>query len=257
MPKILVYSENGARFSDQVREALYSLTDWEIIIQNSTEINLIILHKIITEEAPNFLIYITEPSNHGINLLIEIRKVHPLLSVIYCSDYLSSTQFNKLSEIGIDSCAIGKDSFAFIPNNLNELWQVHWKQVPKYFYNNALMNKHAYRSKKIISYIENNSIKKFNTANLSGLLHISRSHFRSEFKQIFGVSFRNFKQTLLKHYESRLLMEYKYRLCDIRAILNYSSESNISKSFKTRHGLSLNEFKRIYAAESKTEITET
>lgn len=239
MPKIFVYQEDHERCMGNLKESLYALTDWEITIKYKSDFNSIVFDHLLENEGPNFLIYNLELDNTTIDHLYRIRNKHPFICIIYLSESLINQQFRKLSEIGINSCIIGLECSRYLPHTLDELWAKHWKRIPEHFYFNVLQGGHSYRVRNIITYIENNPLKYFNTDNLADHLKISSSHFRAEFKNIFGISFREFKQNIVRHYESLLLLRMNHKLCDVYKILNYSSVSNMSKSFKTRHGTSL------------------
>ena len=94
----------------------------------------------------------------------------------------------------------------------------------------------APRAKKIVSYIEDHALDQLNLQTLSDYLRISQSHFRSEFRNNFGVNFRDFKQGLLNHYEEILLLNNDYTPNIVYKVLNYSNLANLSRSFRKRHG---------------------
>jgi AraC-like DNA-binding protein len=87
-----------------------------------------------------------------------------------------------------------------------------------------------------LAHIENHALDQFNLQTLAECLHISQSHFRSEFRHNFGINFREFKQQLFNHYESVLLLNNDYKPTIVYKLLNYSNLANLSRSFKKRHG---------------------
>jgi AraC-like DNA-binding protein len=239
MPKIFVYQEDHGKCIENLKESLYALTNWDITIKYKSDFNSIAFDHLLDNEGPNFLIYNLELDNTTIDHLYKIRNKHPFICIIYLSESLIDQQFRKLSEIGINSCIIGLECSQYLSLTLDELWAKHWKRVPEHFYYNVLHGWHSYRVRNIITYIENNPLKYFNTDNLADHLKISSSYFRVEFKNIFGISFREFKQNIVRHYESLLLLKMNHKLCEVYKELNYSSVSNMSKSFKKRHGTPL------------------
>jgi AraC-like DNA-binding protein len=167
--------------------------------------------------------------------LHEVRKQMPFSFIIYYYRCLINSQFLLLAELEVNSCIIGIHRKNYLRELLPHLWLTHWKRIPE-----AIFPADSYllppRAKKILNYIENHSLDQFNLHTLAEYLHISESHFRAEFRHSFGINFRDFKQRLINHYESELLLTKDYTPKVVYKLLNYSNLSNLSRSFKKRHG---------------------
>jgi len=120
---------------------------------------------------------------------------------------------------------------------LKKLFAERWKKIPEglFKYDYDILPS---RAKRILRFIENTPIKLFNTEHIAKHLRMSQSHFRKEFKNYFGINFRQFKQILLGHYEDILLFERNLKPRNVYQVLDYKNLSAFSRSFKTRHGKS-------------------
>ena len=183
----------------------------------------------------HFIIYAKKLDLESCSELYEIRQERPFSFIIYYYSSLQDKQFNLLTNLEVNSCIIGIHRKKYLRSLLPHLWQKHWKRIPESIYpadNGSL----SPRAKKILTFIEDHSLDRFNLQTLSGYLNISQSHLRAEFTKSFGTNFREFKQQLLNHYESTLLLNNDYKPNIVYKLLNYSNLANLSRSFKKRHG---------------------
>lgn len=183
----------------------------------------------------HFIIYSKKLDAETCKELYDLRHRMPFAFVIYYYRCLLNKQFMLLTELEVNSCIIGIHRKNYLREFLPHLWKKHWKRIPDSIYpteSSAL----APRAKKILAYIEDHALDKFNLQTLSEYLHISQSHFRAEFRHNFGINFREFKQQLFNHYESVLLLNNNYKPNVVYKLLNYSNLANLSRSFRKRHG---------------------
>jgi AraC-like DNA-binding protein len=183
----------------------------------------------------HFIIYAKKLNGDTCRELHEIRQNLPFSFIIYYYRCLLDKQFTLLTELEVNSCIIGIHRKNYLRELLPHLWLKHWKRIPETIYP-ADTSSLAPRAKKILAHIENHALDQFNLQTLAECLHISQSHFRSEFRHNFGINFREFKQQLFNHYESVLLLNNDYKPTIVYKLLNYSNLANLSRSFKKRHG---------------------
>jgi len=183
----------------------------------------------------HFIIYSRKLDSESCRELSEMRQQMPFAFIIYYYHTLLDDQFLSLTKLRVNSCIIGIHRKNYLNEFLPHLWQKHWKRIPDSIYPTET-SVLAPRAKKILTHIENHTLCQFNLQMLSEYLHISQSHFRAEFRHNFGINFRDFKQRLLNHYESILLLNNDYKPNVVYKLLNYSNLANLSRSFKNRHG---------------------
>lgn len=183
----------------------------------------------------HFIIYSRKLDSNGCYELNQMREQMPFTFIIYYYSSLLDRQFTSLTHLQVNSCIIGIHRKNYLRDLLPHLWRKHWKRIPDSIYpvEKSIL---APRAKKILSYIENHALCQFNLQILSDHLHISQSHFRAEFRHNFGINFRDFKQRLLNHYESVLLLNNGYKPNVVYKLLDYSNLANLSRSFRKRHG---------------------
>ena len=183
----------------------------------------------------HFIIYSKKLDGESCRELSEMRMLLPFTFIIYYYRSLLDKQFMLLSDLEVNSCIIGIHRKKYLRDLLPHLWRKHWKRIPSSIYP-ADVDSLTPRAKKILTYIENHALDQFNLHTLAENLHLSQSHFRAEFRNYFGINFREFKQRLLNHYESVLLLNNDYKPNIVYKLLNYSNLANLSRSFKKRHG---------------------
>ena len=234
MPTVLVCADKNETLS-YLHDSLSSLNGWNIIPLNVHSEDIRIYKNDFNRFEIHYFIYTINLTAKSLSDLEAIRKNNPFSCIIYYNAFLINQQFFRLVEIGVNCCIIGINREKNLKEHLVRLWSNHWKRVPENIYPNS-KNLENLRAKKIIRYIENNPITEWTTDKLAEYLKISGSHFRAEFKSNFGLNFRQFKQRLLNHYESKLLQSENFKFSDIYKVLNYKYIANYSRSFKSRHG---------------------
>ncbi len=239
----LLIIHNSNNLSQEQEEVLDRLAEWNLFFVDGYEFSIDTISKKIRNEEIHFLLYSRDLDMNSSVKLSRIHKIFPLLTIIYYHSQLKSGEFADLYQAGIDYCIIGDARQVHLVKTLSKLWADHWKRVPRSLLHYA-SEEMPPRAKQILKYIENKSIRHLNTTAISDALHISESHFRSEFKKYFNHSFREFKQLLFSHYESVLLFEKEIKPKAVFEILDYKNLSAFSRSFKMRHGHSWQEMRR-------------
>lgn len=245
MPIALICFENVESVKDLVH-SFSSLDGWQLLLHDLQHGDLNHLSEQERETEIHYIIFSANLNSTSLGEISTIRGNNPSAFLIYYHSCLVNQQFLKLSDLGVDSCVIGKNRKTYLMKNLPKLWLKHWKRIPEEIYQNHQF-KFSYRGKKILTYIENNSINNLTAKKISVYLKISQSHFRSEFRKIFQINFRQFKQNLLRHYESELSLSRAFRPVELTKILNYQYVGNFSRSFRLRHGDS---WRKLYGSSS-------
>ncbi len=240
MPTALVYCEDQGR-TDELVIKLANFKGWEIYGLGLMELPVQFSDIFQKQIDPHFLIYNKQLNKSSIEELDGIRKMMPFTSIIYYHSSLLNQQYLILAQFEINACIIGKLRQRYLVELLPHLWDKHWKKIPSWIYSldRSLLNPWV---KRVLSFIENHTLNLCNLTDLSDFFNISKSHFRSEFKNGLGINFRDFKQKLFIHYETKLLVEKKYKPSEVYRLLNYSNPANFSRSFKSRHGESWRNF---------------
>jgi AraC-like DNA-binding protein len=234
MPTALVYYEGPVRIKELVH-SLSNLESWDICLNSAADFQLKKLLEGFKNFDLHFIIFSRRLELDALGELYFIRNEYPFTFIIYYNSYLVNQQFLKLSELGINCCLIGVQRQNYLQELLMRVWKNHWKKIPEDIYVNP-KSCLSPRAKKILSFIENRALTQCNTKNISRHLKISQSHLRAEFRDNFGINFREFKHNLLAHYESVLLLENNHKPNQIFRLLSYSSLANLSRSFRSRHG---------------------
>jgi AraC-like DNA-binding protein len=234
LPTALICNE-GQEKTKNLEHSLTNLYGWHIRSSFFSGFLPPIVDEDKNEYDLHFIIFSKKLSAQTCKELHEVRKQMPFSFIIYYYRCLLNRQFLLLAELEVNSCIIGIHRKNYLRELLPHLWQTHWKRIPESIYpaDSYLLPP---RARKVLNYIENHPLEHFNLHNLSRLLRISESHFRAEFRHNFGINFREFKQRLINHYESELLLDKDYTPKGVYKLLNYSNLSNLSRSFKKRHG---------------------
>lgn len=241
MPKLLFVSDFN-EIRNEIRKLSGDLSHWHIQ-SVTTRIDINRIEEIFLQDGElHFLIFSKSLNPDTLHELQLIKKKMPLLQVLFYSPSLNNRQFARLYEAGITCCIIGENRLENLIQLLEELWERHWKRIPDSILRTNRSDLSA-RAKKILEYIENKPLRDFNINAIAHYLELSESHFRAEFKNTVGMSFREFKQKLFFHYESVLLFRNKLKPIEIFTTLDYKNLSAFSRSFKARHGLSWRKFK--------------
>ena len=234
MSALVVCYEHQRELND-INNALDQKNNWNLSYYDAADKNLLKLEKQIIENEAHFLICSKLFSDDIARGLHQINERNPLLTIIYFYSALKEREFIELHRAGIKYCFVGEARKINLQTALKKLSEHHWKKVPGNLYSTRYEELQP-RAKKIIRFIENTPVKYCNTAKLADYLRISQSHFRKEFKKYFEISFREFKQKLITHYEDVLLFEKRFKPRHIYAVLDYKNLSAFSRSFKSRHG---------------------
>jgi AraC-like DNA-binding protein len=241
MPTALIcYTEK--EHSKELLPLFSSLTGWDIHLHNVQKDNVRKIRTAYRNIDLHFLVYSIHLNQKSLKDLQLIREDNPWTFIIYYNSLLVNQQFLRLSELGVNSCIVGVDRKKYLKEYIQKVWLEHWKRIPDQIYpkSDSVLPP---RAKKIKIYLENRPIKDYTVEKISNDLKISQSHFRAEFKQHFGINFREFRQRLFNHYESVLLLSGNYKPADVCKILNYKYMANYSRSFKMRHGESWRNYK--------------
>lgn len=238
MANLLVVHNGSSGVSSQ-KEVLDQLTGWNVQYLHTSHRTSQSIIEFIRENEIYFLIISKEMSVSIADELINIRRSLPLLSIIYYDSQLKDQEFSRLYLGGVDYCFIGDARQLNLLKKLRELWQNHWRRIPKEML--KISDSHL---DKWIAYIETCPLQLLTTNELAKHLDMSESHFRIEFKKNFGLNFREFKQGLFYHFESFLLFEKQLKPREVFNILGYTNLSAFSRSFKTRHGFSWQQIMR-------------
>ncbi|KAA3617211.1 MAG: AraC family transcriptional regulator [Calditrichaeota bacterium] len=236
MSALIVYYEHQEELDD-LSMVLRGQNGWDFQYFDSGQFSVNDITTQLIDEEINFLICTKVFSSKIVMDLCQLYERFPLLTIIYFNPVLKDGEFAELYKAGIKYCFVGEQR----QNNLNialkKLFAERWKKIPEelFDYDYELLPS---RGKRILRYIENTPIKLFTTEHIAKYLRMSQSHFRKEFKSYFGVNFRQFKQTLLCHYEDILLFERNLKPRNVFQVLDYKNLSAFSRSFKTRHGKS-------------------
>lgn len=233
----LLVVHNGSTDVSSREEVLGQLDGWNIQYVNTDRL---ITHPILPRIYQNdffFIIISKEVSPSTIDVLFQLSHDMPLLSIIYYNSQLKDQEFSKLYSAGVDYCFIGDARQLNLLKKLQELWQNHWRRIPQELVNHSDSNSNERRDS-MIKFMETNPLRCLTTIELANHLFISESHFRIEFKKLFGLNFREFKQKLFFEYESNLLFKKQLKPREVFNLLNYTNLSAFSRSFKARHGYS-------------------
>jgi len=234
MSALVVCYERQKELND-INNAIDQASEWNLHYFDAGHKNINSIEKQIVENEAHFLICSKIFSNDIAEGLHQLYLRNPLLTIIYFYSVLKEREFVELHRAGIKYCFVGDTRKSNLKTALEKLSKHHWKKIPESMYKNDYDDLSP-RAKKILRYIENTPIKFCNTSYISDYLNISQSHFRKEFKKFFGTPFREFKQSLISHYEDILLFDKKLKPRHIYSVLDYKNLSAFSRSFKSRHG---------------------
>ncbi len=236
MSALVVYYDNQNELDD-LSIVLRGQNGWQFKYFDSKKHPVNDIKDQILDEEINFLICLKAFSPQVVKELYHLYKHFPLLTIIYFNPVLKDSEFAEIYNAGIKYCFVGEQRQLNLKTTLKKLYSEHWKKIPErlFDYKYELLPS---RAKQTLRYIENAPVKLFNIEHVAKHLSMSKSHFRKEFKSFFGINFRQFKQTLLGHYEDILLFERSLKPRNIFQILDYKNLSAFSRSFKTRHGSS-------------------
>ena len=234
MSNLLIIHNNGLvhPFKDDI---LHQFNDWHIEYFNGSQLNQKSFFTNILEKEIHFLLFGDEFDQYIIDTLSRVSKRFPLLTIIYYSSQMKNEEFARLYKAGIDYCIVGDARQINLIKTLQQLWAEHWRRIPP----NLLPAERSSlprEAQRILYEIETKPLKKLSAGKFAEKYNVPEGQFRSDFKNLFGQSFRDFKQNLIHHYETLLLLKKGLKPSQVYDILNYKNVSAFSRSFKTRHG---------------------
>ncbi len=238
---LIIHSDSSLSWGEG--KFLHQLEKWNFYYLNQLNPDISTVTSLLSQKDIHFLVYAQSLNSFSLVQLNKIRQHFPLVHIIFYNSQLKSEEFAELYIAGVDYCIIGDARQINLLNTLQKLWKTHWKRVPLSIFPDktpALTD----RGRKIIFHIETHPLSEINSNAIASSLNISESHFRAEFKKLFGISFRRFKQRLVAHYETKLLFEKHLKPREIFDVLNYKNISAFSRSFRLRHGISWQEIVR-------------
>lgn len=233
MPRLLYLSSSGLGLPDEDHLFDY-LPDWDVIYVSAGVETFKNLSLIFKEREIHFIVFTLSLSQGNMDFVIDLRNSFPLVPIIYYAPNLHSKDFQLLLRIGIKNCVVGDGRQLLLIQTLRELWEKHWKRIPKKLMPPLQTN----FIKMIVEIIQNEPIKNLNIRFIAQKMRMSNDQIREAFKKQFGQNFRTFKQALLDHYETHLLFKKGLKPGKIYSALNYQNLSAFSRSFRIRHGSS-------------------
>jgi AraC-like DNA-binding protein len=240
VPTVLIYGEDP-----KGTEELFSLfagrKDWEIFNYEALKSATPGLLSISGSFDFHFLIYSRKLDKQSIEDLGKIRQHLPFSEIIYYYGFLYDQQYLVLAEFALNACIIGMQRQRYLTELLPGLWEKHWKKIPQQLLSSKEKTEPTL-AKQLIAYIENHTLDHCNINDLAAFVGLSHGQLRSEFISLFKINFRDFKQQLFTHYETKLLVEKKFKPNDVYRLLNYANLANFSRSFKSRHGETWRDF---------------
>jgi len=230
---------------DDIQKTLRFVNGWDFYYSDWTEQDGDELATLIHQEEIHYILCASEPDKSVEQLLNMIRAASFILGQIYYNSSARQAHLNRLSESGFSSIILGENRRQQLQDTLAELGRTYWRNIPEDFegIRRPLLPP---RAERILRYMESAPIRKITIEDLSRHIRISPSHLRKIFNDYFQMNFREFKQALLARYEIILLFEMHLKPGQIYEILDYKNLSAFSRSFKSRHGISWQNFNRSF-----------
>lgn len=234
MSNLLILHNNGLVLPFK-EDILNQFTDWHIEYFSGSQLNQKVFLKNILEKEIHFLLFAGEFDQYTLDTLSQVHKRFPLLTIIYYFSQMKNEEFARLYKAGVNYCIVGDARQINLIKTLQKLWAEHWRRIPPNLLP-AERNSLPPEAIRILHDIETKPLKKISAGKFAQEFNVSENQFRADFKKLFGQSFRDFKQNLIHHYETLLLLKKKLKPSQVYDILNYKNVSAFSRSFKTRHG---------------------
>ncbi len=167
--------------------------------------------------------------------LLQLNEKFPQIYYIYFSPALHVDNFRYSDLASFSHIIIGEARIKRLSEILLQLTRDYWKKIP---YNkfDLVYDQLTPRLKKVMNYIETHDLKECGTSHIAKYLDISSGYFSQEFKRDTNLTFREFMQKLLDHYEFIILDSLDLSAKSASKILGYSELSSFSRSFKKRKG---------------------
>ncbi len=242
MPSLLVYYSSQEQLDD-IQKVLRGVDGWDIHYAQETATPFDQLNNWIRHDEIQYLICTVNMNPELAERLRMLRYRHPMLTTIYYNEALRQNDFLDFAEAGVGKVFLGQERHIQLTDTLEEEARNHWRRIPSHFAGIDRQNLPP-RAERILRFMERAPIRRITIEDIAENIRISPSHLRKEFKQYFKLNFREFKQQLLSHYETILLFEKKLKPGQIFELFDYKNLSAFSRSFKARHGVTWQKFKR-------------
>ena len=218
------------KLQQEISEILYSIPRVSANFLN--DMNKV--QEFLSEHTVLFIL-ISVNNSENISPLIKLYNRYPQVYFIYYYPALNINNFQQSDFIYFSHIVVGMNREKNLNSILINLTNNYWKKIP---YENlgVMFDDLSPRLKKVMNYIETNDLKKCSIAKISDYLNISQGYFSQEFKRETTLTFRDFMQNLLAHYEQIIFERLDLSAKTASQILGYSELSSFSRSFKKRKG---------------------
>jgi len=198
------------------------------------------------------LLDINMPKLNGLEFARKIKYINEnvLIAVITGYDYY---------EYAVTALKIGIDDYILKPVSKNDIQELLSKLVDKLklrlkkeevnllvegiMEKNAISGEYNYKDKIIQLIEENASDPSFSLPYLASELNISTGYCSSLFKQLFGISFKEFVISTRLEKAKILLLSSDLKIYEISEKVGFDDPNYFSTSFKKRYEVSPNQFK--------------
>jgi len=182
-----------------------------------------------------FLIIVADNFSAAAGNIRTLYANFPQTYFVYYYPFLQSNAL-KFGELGnFSHIIVGEKRELHLQTILHDLVRNFWKKIP-YEKLGFAYDHLSVRIKKVMNYVEAHELKNCVTAKIARQLEISQGYLSQEFKRETGLSFREFMQKLLDHYERIIFSQLKLSAKAAAQLLGYSELSSFSRSFKKRKG---------------------
>ncbi len=241
MPSLIVLFKDRMRLNE-IQKVLRFVNGWDFLYTDWIEQKEDIFRN-LREQDVHYLLCISEPDPILEDVIQTIRSTTFILGQIYYDGDARNVDLNRLNALGFTSIIIGEERHKQLSAALHNIDQNYWRRIPDNFEGISRQTLPP-RAERILRYMESAPIPKISIEELSRFMRISPSHLRKIFNEYFQMNFREFKQALLARYEMILLFEQNLKPGQIYEILDYKNLSAFSRSFKSRHGVTWQNYKR-------------
>ena len=182
-----------------------------------------------------FLIIVAENLNAAAGNIRTLYANYPQAYFVYYYPFLQSNALKFGEMENFSHIIVGDKRELHLETILVDLVRNFWKKIP-YEKLGFSYDHLSVRIKKVMNYVEAHELKNCVTAKIARQLEISQGYLSQEFKRETGLSFREFMQKLLDHYERIIFSQLKLSAKAAAQLLGYSELSSFSRSFKKRKG---------------------
>ncbi len=193
----------------------------------------------------NCLVFIiTEFNRNEIEYLLKIQRYIPDIAVVLYNHSLRLSDISLLNLSDQVQLIIGDERKQMLSALLRDTKKYHWRRIPYKQFQIDLTHASP-QMREALQFIEQSSISECNINHISEYIGMSPGYFSQKFKRELGLSFRDFMQQVLAHYEEIILDRLNLPAREISRLLGYSELSSFSRSFKQRKGLSPTQYKKL------------